>query len=368
MRNIDQKIESVAADWAIKQSGGLSASDQDAFFQWLAQDPRHGERYARYREGWSQFNRLAEWRPEHSEEPNPDLLEVKQPTRVWIAWGFGGMALAAALAIVFRIGLGVFESDVLEDRANGLHIVSTDYVYQVLSDGSEIDMRQGAEVSIAFTDDERVVELLSGEVYFTVAENPDRPFIVDVGTTQVRAVGTAFNVKRDMDQIDVLVTEGKVRVDRQLSLQSASQEGLKGRRPGSPIANLREKTPLPKRSDIMVSGQRMAMPLEPERLEASPIANLNSAEIEELLFWKHVLLDFEDRPLEEVAREFNRRNETQLVLVGSSLKELPINLSFRSNDLEGFVHLLETHLNIKASRSENGAIVLESVRVSNRSE
>ncbi len=203
----------VAADWAIKQAEGLSASEQDAFFQWLAVDPRHGEQFAKYRDGWRDFNLLAEWKPEHSMEPNPDLLEVEPPIRRWFGWSVGSMGLAAALAIVFFVG---FESKDSPEEGTGLRIASRDYVYQVLSDGSEVDMSQGAEISVEYSEGIRLVRLLSGRVHFTVAKNPDRPFVVQVGSTEVVAIGTAFDVKMDADEVGILVTEGTVRVDRNL--------------------------------------------------------------------------------------------------------------------------------------------------------
>src|SRR3546814_20686907 len=38
----------------------------------------------------------------------------------------------------------------------------------------------------------------------------DLPFVVDVGSVRIRAVGTAFSVRRNPEGVDVLVTEGVV--------------------------------------------------------------------------------------------------------------------------------------------------------------
>lgn len=34
-----------ASKWAIKQSIGFTAEEQDAFFEWLASDPEHAEAF-----------------------------------------------------------------------------------------------------------------------------------------------------------------------------------------------------------------------------------------------------------------------------------------------------------------------------------
>jgi transmembrane sensor len=53
----------------------------------------------------------------------------------------------------------------------------------------------------------------SGEAHFFVEKDPQRPFVVNAAGIDVRAVGTAFNVRIDPAAVEVLVTEGRVRVD-----------------------------------------------------------------------------------------------------------------------------------------------------------
>ena len=80
--------------------------------------------------------------------------------------------------------------------------------YQIhrLHDGSIVELNKGAQISIRYSGDERRVDLLSGEAYFEVAKNPDRPFIVSARGIDVKAVGTAFNVRLHNDSLEVLVT------------------------------------------------------------------------------------------------------------------------------------------------------------------
>src|SRR5260370_1274200 len=57
------------------------------------------------------------------------------------------------------------------------------------------------------------VRLTRGEAHLAVAKDSSRPFIVTAGGVSVRAVGTAFNVRRVEQRVEVFVTEGKVRID-----------------------------------------------------------------------------------------------------------------------------------------------------------
>ena len=65
-----------------------------------------------------------------------------------------------------------------------------------------------------------------GEIHVQVEHDASRPFDVHVGDTIVQAVGTAFNIEiGDAKRIELIVTEGKVRVDgRQSPLWQSSFE------------------------------------------------------------------------------------------------------------------------------------------------
>src|SRR3546814_7473302 len=60
----------------------------------------------------------------------------------------------------------------------------------------------------------RQVALKDGEAWFQVAKDRARPFVVEIGDVRVRAVGTAFAVKRTAAGVDVQVTEGVVEIWR----------------------------------------------------------------------------------------------------------------------------------------------------------
>ena len=92
----------------------------------------------------------------------------------------------------------------------------------MLDDGSVAELNRGAEIEVNYTVAERRVVLRRGEALFTVAKNPARPFVVRAGGVDVRAVGTAFNVKLAGPNLEVLVTEGTVHVSQQTPATSAS--------------------------------------------------------------------------------------------------------------------------------------------------
>ncbi len=312
-------VDEAAARWIARRDRGLTPAEQDEFLHWLAADPRHGERLARHHRGWSQLAHLSQWRPEHATEPNPDVLAPpprrRRPAQIlrWVV----PATLAAAAALVF--GVFAFQQPAPPTAV----ALEPGYRQQVLDDGSLVELNRGARLSVQFTTAERRVRLEHGEALFTVAKNAERPFIVEAAGVTVRAVGTAFNVKLGAAAVEVLVTEGRVQLDR-------------------PAA------PLPA-APLVEAGQRAAVPLAGPSAAVAPVSR---EDIDRALAWQPRLLEFAATPLSEVAAEFNRRNRTQLVVADEALRALPIGASFRSDNLDGFVRLLESSFGVRVERTE----------------
>ncbi len=299
-----------AAEWFAKRDRGLTAAEQDEFLQWLAADPRHGEWFALHRRLGGDFTGLAQWRPEHSEEPNPDLLAKPRRRLRWLMPV--GLAAAASLTVAlvwWRVGTPVVETEATNASA---------YERRILADGSTVELNQGAVVTTAFTPGERRVTLVRGEALFTVAKNPARPFIVRAGGVAVRAVGTAFNVRLDAATVEVLVTEGRVQV------QSPPAAGASSAAASEP--------------PIVAAGQRATVSLVDA---AQPrIVAVTTEESARLLAWQPQLLDFASVPLERAVAEFNRRNRVQFVIADAELGAMPIVASIRSDNVERFARFL----------------------------
>lgn len=335
-------IESAAAEWLVKHDRGLTPVQQDDFLQWLAANPAHRESFARHRAMWRDFDTLAQWRPEHSAEPNPDLLarSGRGRSRRWLP----PMLLAAAAAVTFLLWSAPWA-----ERDRGTTAFEAErYRQEVLPDGSIVDLNRGAHLVVQFTPARRRVVLVEGEAQFTVASDPARPFVVRAGGVDVQAVGTAFNVKLSGTSLEVLVTEGTVQVAQAPTL-------------ASPDARDAPPHSAPEVLAALTAGQRTIIQVagEGERPQVLPATR---EEIEQLLVWKPRLLDFNSTPLAEVIDAFNRRNATQLALADAGLAAMPIVASIRSDNVEGFVRMLEATMGIRAERRGETGIVLHRAR------
>lgn len=331
----ERRIADAAAAWVWKLDRGLSAREQDAFFSWLAESPEHAESLARHREYWRRVDPLGEWRPEHSLKPNPDLLAP--PRREDPKWLLP-MAWAAVAAAVVGGVLAVWNPPD-RDLAELAAAEPKAEIRRMLEDGSTVKLNAGAEITVDFAAGERRVRLVAGEAFFMVAKDPSRPFLVEAGGVVVRAVGTAFNVRLGAEDLNVLVAEGVVEV-----VPAALGGTVRG---SGFLAEPR----------LLEARQRASIPLAEETFPLQ-VDSLTRREIQQTLAWQHGIMTFEDRPLAAIVEELNRLNDTQLVLVDGELAATLFSGSFRSDNVEGFVRLLEKGFGATVERAGRSEIVL----------
>ena len=139
-------------------------------------------------------------------------------------WAFAGAALAAtaviAVAVLWRTaddGSTTFE--------NAYRTDDSEQMLRQLADGSAVHLNAATALAVRYDRDERVVRIESGQALFTVAHDDRRRFRVVAGQTEIVAVGTRFDVRRDGERTEVAVVEGQVEV----RLDSAHQ-------PNAPVA------------------------------------------------------------------------------------------------------------------------------------
>jgi len=222
---------------------------------------------------------------------------------------------------------------------------------RVLADGTVVELNGAAVIVADFTASERRVQLERGEAHFTVTKDPARPFIVTAAGVAVRAVGTAFNVRLADTAVEVLVTEGQVRLQPPPAQASpVAPDNTGTATPFTPSAS-----PAPER--MLAARQRAVVATTPSAA-VPEIATLTPGEIARVLAWQHRLLDFTATPLGDIVAAFNRRNATQLVLADPSLAALRVNASLRSDNVIGFVKLLETGFGVRAEHRGENEILL----------
>jgi transmembrane sensor len=214
-----------------------------------------------------------------------------------------------------------------------------------LPDGSVIRVNTDSVVEIRFDSTARRVQLVHGEAHFKVAKDRSRPFVVRVGKIDVRTVGTAFSIRKDPERVEVLVTEGRVRVN-----DSTSGTTLLPQVAASALVSAPPQEPL------LTAGNRFVIAVGAAPEETGPVpavAPVPPAEISRALAWQEGRLEFDSSPLEQVVSEFNRYNSHKLVLADPRLRDLKFGGKFQATGYDALVRLLETSFHIRAERGGN---------------
>lgn len=333
-----------AADWVALQDAGLSAAQQDSFFEWLAADPKNSEVYTELTSVYRDLDIMVEWRPLHAIEPNPDLLASprKPSQRQWWLASMGGMAAALILTFFVTRGDSVTPESQPTTAMLAAGSAARSYERHVLEDGSVVELNKGGQVSVRYEPGRRLLNLLAGEAHFTVATDPSRPFIVRAENMAVTAVGTEFNIAMQGDRLEVIVTEGRIRLDP--ALVAETEQPL-------------EEVLAQPADHILDAGQGFEWSTA-ESPNPSVVSNYSGKVVAQKLAWKDELVDFSAASLGEVITEFNQRNSTQLVIGDAELADRQITGTLRLTNVEGFVELLSITQNVEAERHGRSKIVL----------
>ena len=332
------EIDFAASAWfAMQRAEGWTPERQLEFDAWLEQSTAHRIAFMRVCEAWKRFgeldtptmNRTPGAMPDRGDwawrSPPQDAdrslseervnvfqdppLEVRRTVSV---------AARALLPRIWRSAAAVVTLAVL--AAIGLtswYIAhqSTSYRTEVgqirsvpLEDGSQVTLDTGSRIVVAVGADERRIHLIHGDAYFEVWKDPKRPFVVSVDRARVVAVGTRFYVERDDNGLIVLVTEGKIRLER----------------PGE-------------------SPQEVAAGFE-ARVDAAElrISHPTDMEVEETLGWRSGYLLFRDTSLVEAVAKFNRYTHKKMLIEDPSIAGIRIGGHFRLDDVQGFLWLLKS--------------------------
>uniref|UniRef100_UPI003B3A0EDB FecR domain-containing protein n=1 Tax=Spirosoma sp. TaxID=1899569 RepID=UPI003B3A0EDB len=218
-----------------KLSGEITLSEQMELSRWVESHPEDAhleaqlsdllnndsrpvhssKQLSKRAQNWSKLHQLMS-------EPEP-VLNVRKPARIRsvVKW----MAAAAVLLMVIAIGIQTQKGN-RKPGINNSNIVATKKGSKsslVLPDGSKVWINSDSRISYedGFGKTHRTLSL-TGEAYFDVVKDAERPFIIHTTELDVRVLGTAFNVRSYADEKNITTT--LVRGSLQVKLNNKGQQ------------------------------------------------------------------------------------------------------------------------------------------------
>lgn len=324
----NKKIDNDAAEWVARMDAvDWSEEDQSRFDAWIGISLQHRVAFLRLHAAWAQADRLRALGagkppglvPAVGQWQNAHFMEAKSRIRPrW--WRISAIAaVAASLVLMVALLVPLAKKDQSQYETAFGHLSSVP-----LSDGSMLTMSSNTHLQVMMSAEQRHIDLVRGEAFFSVTKDADRPFVVSMKDVRVVAVGTEFSVRNDGGSWRVAVSEGVVRI-----------EGLRDQalllRAGS-VAMLREG--------------KVA------------VADLGQREVDGLLSWRSGYLTFHETPLSEAVEEFNRFNSKKIVVMDPEIASIPVGGRFKWSNSGAFVRLVENGLSLRA-RDSGEQIILE---------
>lgn len=326
-----------AGEWyALRQQPGWSGADERALNEWLAQDPAHQEAFNGVARTWREAEQLKALFPAAYGHVRPAAAPKEAPRasrpvpdqgRSSSAVGWSrrpalASAFAVALLAVVAGGYGWHRWDNTASYSVDIATAPGELRDIDLPDGSHVALNANSRLQVRYYPRRRETVLDQGEAFFKVAADAGKPFTVDSGTSQVRVVGTAFNVRAAPPEFMVQVLEGRVEVRS----KTYPQAPVLALGPGTGVAI------------DPASGKRRDLSVVPEAIAE----------------WRTGQIYFKRVPLRQVADELSRYLGQPVEIDGAALQALPVSGLLALKEPERFLLALPSVANVHVQRRAEG--------------
>ncbi len=302
-------------------SGEISAEETVLLRLWINENPEN-------RKIFDESNEL--WQKEHSAtryfdvDAGWELFSARHKTDNKETFRFLGyknykiywtLSVAASIIVLFVFGTLIIRNRsnlVLRELSQYRIVVSAkdgEKAHIMLADSSEVILNSGSrlEYDATYNVQNRNVKL-TGEAFFDIQTNPDKPFTVKSGEIQVIATGTRFNVLSfpEETRIEATLEEGEISV--------ISEDGKSARiKPGEQFVY-----------------SRQSKDFEVKRIH-----------IDSYTAWKENKLRLSDTPLDESLRKIARKYNVTFSITDVKLLDLKYTATFIDEDIEEVMEMLK---------------------------
>ncbi|WP_420477365.1 FecR family protein, partial [Noviherbaspirillum sp. ST9] len=287
--------------------GVISSSDKLKLEKWRSSSPARENIYQEF----CQIDQMA------------DLLSVRRKADVDRSWqrlnskliirsSILKWSVTAAACVLLCVCYYLYSTD------SGIITVSTSVNQQkkmVLPDGTIMDLNHNTTVEYSpeeFSKD-RSISLLKGEAFFNVKHDPANVFSLNLGDVKAIDLGTAFNVSRSGDDVNIVVQSGTV-------------EFVKQKEEGKVVLN------------AGMQGRYLA---KEKKLADTPNVNANYKA------WTDKKLVFINSPLPYVIDQLEKTYHTSLILKGGRLKNRKFTANLHYQTIDSALVIISATLHCK---------------------
>ncbi|MEN0052707.1 MAG: FecR family protein [Mucilaginibacter sp.] len=277
-----------------------------------------------------------------TDEQTSDSIPVKS---LYLKIGYVAATIAAIFLIYVAVAINYKKTKnddaVTDGKCSQIFVIknSTKQIYKTtLPDSSIVWLSPGASIRYPqiFEPKYRMITL-SGESFFEVTKNPQRPFIINSHSIITKVWGTSFLVHDDVNgkMAEVSVVTGKVSVSIRNKPQQAS-------------------TVIEKGEVLLYPNQKVTFLKTHHSLKTEKENNDASLKI-----WNRINFSFDNIALKNLVPVLNEKFNVHLVVVNERLNNYVLDADFTGFNLPDVLEALKKTLNINYELNNNNNIELK---------
>jgi ferric-dicitrate binding protein FerR (iron transport regulator) len=305
-------------------SGDISEDERLVAEKWIAQSPDNTTTFKDLKSVWDSLDKVqdlamidleSEWIRQKNMIGFKKIHEDQKGEKSHF-WNISKIAAVFLVLFAAAFAIYYFGPDFKISRM----VTDEDTKTLELADGTMVTLNASSSIRypIKFKGNTREVSL-TGEAYFEVFHDSDKPFIVNTELTAIKVVGTAFNIRAYEEQSEtvVTVTEGKVAFfpkeepEKQIILDK-NKIGTYNRKNGN--------------------------------IQSDPATDVN------FLAWKTGRIVFENSTLNNVRNTLNDVYRANISLQNSTLDNCRITATFDQQSLDSVLKVIASTLDLDITR------------------
>jgi transmembrane sensor len=247
----------------------------------------------------------------------------KSKPAIKLNWGSNFLKIAAVLVVLFGLWFVAAKQFIIPKNDVLTFKSGNQAIEKILPDGTKILLSENSEITYpkSFEGDTREINL-TGEGFFDVHHDAAHPFIIHTQGTDVRVLGTSFNVRAYNAQVQVLVKTGRVQFSKN------------------------------KNQVILIKGEKGEILANVDTIIKSEIA-----EVETVIKDKLNSFVFNKMSLGEVADALSKQFGKDIKFSQDKIKNCKLTATFENENLENIIAVIAETFNLKVDNQVDTIIL-----------
>ncbi|MFT5886265.1 MAG: transmembrane sensor [Arcticibacterium sp.] len=285
---------------------------------WLEHDQENHNLLKSYQKIWTATNKEVK-----DFQPDVEVAWEKVNGKIFVKKAKPNyLRIAAGLAAVILLSTYIFIKNNQPISYLSLKSEKASEV-KTLADGSTVTLNSFSllEYPEKFGEEERRIKLI-GEAFFDISKNPGKPFIIEANGTEIRVLGTSFNISARDQNVKVSVNSGTVE-----------------------FVKTKEK------KVILQKGDEALYDSIKDTIKAAPIIDRN------IFAYKTKVFEFNDTHLEEVVRILNTGYQSDIKLDGQNWSDYVLTTRFENENLSDALNIIAETLELQLRNRDKSYIL-----------